>query len=382
MNDKVAPAGNKNNKHNNNNKENIAVTKLQDLTIQHLTSKLCEPSDTLYGRGIKLCHLTDSSQLAQLKHETTDGALRIIFGVAYCHKKLQNVQPFAATFYNEKDKQKSTKLSKDYQNQGYDCVSSDLTTHETVYWTAGSVYPVCCMDMKLHVPCSICGEFFKFDEGFFCSKKHFICWKECFGAYVKSAGEPGAMGQYLDAYGNLRCPECKESYNLQAVAINGPPNAFQDLMDLKTKIAKDKAVNEAIDAEQKRLTEEFQRIQRITNLEDREAELMRLDIINDILTLRCPRCKLAFLDYDGCAAVSCGCGCGFCGYCLQDCGSDAHTHAATHGNIFLTQPDFNRIQNERRGRLVQTKLQTVTPAIRNKVTNLLRRELEDLNIRI
>lgn len=59
---------------------------------------------------------------------------------------------------------------------------------------------------------------------------------------------------------------------------------------------------------------------------------VRNTIIEGVLTLHCPRCMTAFLDFDGCLALSCaraGCGCGFCGVCLKDCGGDAHGHLGT-----------------------------------------------------
>merc|ERR1712187_1005599 len=45
--------------------------------------------------------------------------------------------------------------------------------------------------------------------------------------------------------------------------------------------------------------------------------------VDNILTWDCPRCKMAFADWDGCNAVYCsyaGCGCNFCPFCLKDCG--------------------------------------------------------------
>ena len=46
-----------------------------------------------------------------------------------------------------------------------------------------------------------------------------------------------------------------------------------------------------------------------------------------VLTLCCPRCHAAFLDFDDCFAVSCAaCPCQFCAWCLADCGSNAHPH--------------------------------------------------------
>ena len=65
--------------------------------------------------------------------------------------------------------------------------------------------------------------------------------------------------------------------------------------------------------------------------EQRRVEAARRHIVDEILTLKCPRagCRAAFLDFNGCFALTCGrCGCGFCAWCLADCGDDAHTHVA------------------------------------------------------
>jgi hypothetical protein len=65
---------------------------------------------------------------------------------------------------------------------------------------------------------------------------------------------------------------------------------------------------------------------------------MRLHILDEVVNLRCPRCKTVFLDYEGCDALTCGvagCGCAFCALCLKDCGNDAHPHvreADHHGD--------------------------------------------------
>lgn len=60
---------------------------------------------------------------------------------------------------------------------------------------------------------------------------------------------------------------------------------------------------------------------------DRAAEMnaserhrRKLHICEKILTLTCPRCSQAFLDFDGCMALKCsraGCGCGFCAICQK-----------------------------------------------------------------
>jgi hypothetical protein len=37
-------------------------------------------------------------------------------------------------------------------------------------------------------------------------------------------------------------------------------------------------------------------------------------IVDDIVTLKCPRCKAAFVDFTGCCSLYCPCGCSFCAH--------------------------------------------------------------------
>jgi len=63
-----------------------------------------------------------------------------------------------------------------------------------------------------------------------------------------------------------------------------------------------------------------------------EVHAHRKYIIDNILTLRCPRCFLAFLDYEGCAALECGgCHAHFCAKCfsLSQSSAACHDHAAS-----------------------------------------------------
>jgi len=67
--------------------------------------------------------------------------------------------------------------------------------------------------------------------------------------------------------------------------------------------------------------------------------------VEECLIPKCPRvgCRKAFIDWEGCFAVYCTCGCSFCGHCLQDCGADAHDHVKTvHGSYYGTLEQFHR----------------------------------------
>ena len=156
-------------------------------------------------------------------------------------------------------------------------------------------------------------------------------------------------------------------------------------INLKMKISENKAVEQAVEVEAVRLTAQFDAIMKILDVAEREAQLLRLEIIDNILTLKCPRCKKAFLDYNGCCALTCGCGCGFCAYCLKDCGGDAHAHvpSCTEGEgIFCSEAQFNAVQNRRRQRLVKQRLQRESNTLQQRVKELLRKDLADLNIAV
>ena len=69
------------------------------------------------------------------------------------------------------------------------------------------------------------------------------------------------------------------------------------------------------EAQQRRRQEEAARMARTERL--REYKLL---VMEGCLTLRCPRCQVAFVDFDACIALTCGnkaCGAAFCALCLQ-----------------------------------------------------------------
>ena len=77
-----------------------------------------------------------------------------------------------------------------------------------------------------------------------------------------------------------------------------------------------------------KLVREFDKRTALTEQQDSVAKT-RMFIIDNILTLHCPRCKAAFLDFQNCLALTCrraDCQCGFCAACLADCRGDAHHH--------------------------------------------------------
>lgn len=124
--------------------------------------------------------------------------------------------------------------------------------------------------------------------------------------------------------------------------------------------------------------------------ETREIELLRKHIIDDILTNKCPGCKMAFLDFDGCCSVTCGnkdnCRIAFCGYCFKDCGGDAHAHAARCewgiGDVFCDEERLKEIWNDRRAHRIRELLQAKAVNIKRKLQDRMQKDFEDIHLNI
>lgn len=75
-----------------------------------------------------------------------------------------------------------------------------------------------------------------------------------------------------------------------------------------------------------------------------------------VLTMHCPSCSAAVLDWSGCMAVECNCGSFFCGFCFAACGTDnsaAHRHVMDcrlngTGGYFVTEATIGSKHKRRR----------------------------------
>lgn len=121
----------------------------------------------------------------------------------------------------------------------------------------------------------------------------------------------------------------------------------------------------------------------------RNAQKHRLYIAEHILTMRCPRehCRAAVLDFAGCFALSCNaCGCGFCGWCLQDCGNDAHDHVLgcvlnKFGGFFAPFAEFERVHcSRRRHEILEYVWDQVPELEQSMVLDCIRNDLKDVGI--
>jgi len=358
------------------------------------------PVSTEYGQGYDL--LRFSGQSFASFEPSADGSIEICVGIAYRFNLLEDAPPFSAKTgkKNEWSKRANQKMQK-IRNKGFDCVKADFGEKEqknvknkqrVIYWFPGSVLLLGTAKVRLHDPCCICCDLFTADKGFYCDKKHLICWG-CLADYAQSESSAGAVGtQNVDNKGQLTCPECRAPYLLNKLAGESTPqHVFDRLENLKIERVAQAALTKELAEQEKRLKEEFEKILKIQNLDERKAHELAFRIEHVVLNLCCPRCKQVFIDFQGCFALSCPratCRAAFCAWCLKDCGQDAHPHVAVcpenqnRGDYFGTDAQFKEHHREKREREIQRIVQQETKEVQRILQRLLDKSLQELGINI
>jgi len=229
-------------------------------------------------------------------------------------------------------------------------------------------------------------------NGFMCKGNHFLC-DECFTLQVRA--ESNEELQELEARnGEILCTFCDKADRLPVsmadIVLHAGNEAFQEYSDAKKMLLESQLAKEIRKEERKRMQDEMERLARMDAYEREVYEHCR-HVRENILTLKCPRegCGLAFLDFDGCFALTCSkCRCGFCAWCLEDCGDDAHAHVANcpegrgiAGDPYGTKDAFTEAQAKRRKRVVRGFLRGIDDVkMREDIANQCRKDFEDLDM--
>ncbi|KAI9000354.1 hypothetical protein DFJ74DRAFT_775597 [Hyaloraphidium curvatum] len=174
--------------------------------------------------------------------------------------------------------------------------------------------------------CEICLERARIKHGLVCAKGHFAC-RDCTERNLKVLAEPEERARLEEDGHLLRCykPQClAPPFSLKELAGIVSEECFKAYMAaMKLK------VESRIIAEQRRAYQaELERERRIL-AEGKVASFHAGCIAEEILTLTCPKCRLAYHIADGgCAALKCSsCKAAICFWCGAYCGHDAHRHA-------------------------------------------------------
>jgi hypothetical protein len=254
--------------------------------------------------------------------------------------------------------------------------------------------------------CIICDGEHEAEKGVTCGKAdtpHFTC-SECLNEYAPTCLEPVRLRELR---GNVPCPGRIDDIHTAAGApCTAPPWNFKDLQSLfltdttaafitalQTFLSTLMDAEEAKREREKAIADRNVALAAAAEFADRANRIaeLRTQLINEYFTLRCPRCHQAFVDYDGCDALTCErCGCGFCGLCLKDCGKDAHAHVAEQNHakmandsrVYASVDAKRHIHADLRKKALAKAISglTVTDDIKRDVINAMQKDLLDIAI--
>ena len=241
------------------------------------------------------------------------------------------------------------------------------------------------------------------------AEAHFLCGS-CLDHYVTSevATHEDAKLRRFEQRGGVRCmhfiaPRAGQpavpgtcsapAYTDAVLATHLPEATFALYFHAKTKVAEQRievAAKFNAAAREARLQAELARRD-----DDERAAQVRTHIQDKILNPACPRCGQAFIDFEGCFALSCsrvGCTmpqCGFCAYCLYDANGDAHDHVANcpHNiapdrGVFAPIEVFHEAQRRRCKRMLREYLSTLDERTCERALRECEKELRDLRIQL
>jgi len=248
--------------------------------------------------------------------------------------------------------------------------------------------------------CGICGR----DQlgplqGYRCSNpgdRHFTC-NECISRQVISMSKD-SVGRLRRSKGRIFCPfhgtpGCKSGPIDDATLCRYHLcNAgFAALQAIKSRLVTQQVQWETQQVE-KRKYESALLQQLAMSPDDRAIHVAYTYVVENILTLKCPRttCRQAFVDFEGCFALRCSrCSVAFCAACLCDCDRDAHEHvrkcalmaeAGHPGSYFGPKEKFLDIQRARKTRLLCEYMSSIPDrSLRRGLYARLRPHLTELN---
>jgi hypothetical protein len=354
---------------------------------------------TVFGMG-KRVSLLRKNLIENLA--SASGLVKLCIAMAFKTNLLTHTEQF--TLDPKQMTQSANNCMREFRRKGFDCVEvqRELTNDvekegkaaeclERVYWEAGAIVPLSIVEVQLNTSCIICGEYFgrNGNLGAICSEGHFLCYESCFPGYLASAEEPGAIGRSVQN-GHLKCPgDCASCYDpLELSAKNCPRDIAEELFSFEMDFKVTQSNNIVREEEERKKKKEIEDLMKMDEL-DREVRILCHKITEDIMTPKCPRCKQAFIDFNGCCALTCSnlhCMAGFCAYCFEDCGSDAHSHVAhcplgAGAGLFSNMNCLNKIWKKVRRDKIQHLLNNgMKTEVKKKLREKMKKDFEELGV--
>lgn len=240
--------------------------------------------------------------------------------------------------------------------------------------------------------CSCCFEIFLESAGVLCTAEnaHFTC-ATCLDGYVMSMATPDELQvanqrKLEQCGGGLCCPitGCvSEPFPAKTVANYVSHETHAAYMHMLRK-GTESVLSCQFEKQMRAYKQEVAAQQTIQTARQAEKH-----IAENILTIKCAKCDLAILDFDGCFSITCGrCQSNICGWCLAafDRSRDAHEHVKTceknlhPGSYYGTLEEFRVLHVSRRKKLLKEYLRTLESGLREAVVDLIIPHAEGVGI--
>ena len=242
--------------------------------------------------------------------------------------------------------------------------------------------------------CLICYDYdCRLVGGVECGQGHFMC-DGCFcGDNLAHQISAENRGRFKAHGSKLVCQLCLHVFQDNVTAAHLGAEAFGRYLAAREEVVAVDAFRNA-EANFKVRLESMRNEIATAAARDQRLARHRLHIAENILTLKCPRagCNQAIFDFEACIAITCSnCQCGFCGWCLADCGHDAHQHVkqcpsapARHRDSYYgTLDDFNAVHVEkRRAEVVRYLREQVLEEDRDQLKQAIAQDIRDIGIRL
>ncbi len=206
--------------------------------------------------------------------------------------------------------------------------------------------------------------------------RHFIC-RDCLEGYATHACTPGEGGGAVYGVGEL-FPPCKTGAaaymgDAGGNCVCGPyrHKRLATLLSDAAFAAFERAREHWVQQEAVRAAAALAAAQAAAEAARSVVDRHVFHVTEAILTPRCPRCLQAFVDFEGCYALTCArnaCAAKFCAWCLADCSADAHAHvmacafnATQPRDYFASAQAFEEACRKRNARAIVTYLDGVAP---------------------
>jgi flagellar hook-basal body complex protein FliE len=245
--------------------------------------------------------------------------------------------------------------------------------------------------------CLACCDEYNRDEGIACPKGHFFCCvagssnDACFVTMLE--GElPKLKAQKAHA---LPCPVCTSPFDTKAIATVVPKRTWSQLeeavIDAKLESRTEKLQREFDERLNNRLQELIANQGNMEAMVKLAAEGIAKQARDAILNLKCPHCKAAYAEFEGCLALKCSsCNKYFCGCCHKKSvdSRSCHEHVrecdlnpTTNGSFYADTDQIHAAQKRYRIKEMKRFLRTGhNKAEQNAAVLELQQDLQDLKI--